>query len=310
VTGGLSALATDIITDVVVGEYSEAANLSPGASMALSAIAGGGPSLAKGAIAKGTMSKALGRELGDLAGDEARALRQTEGLLSDEARALNKTETALSDIHPNERLNMSENAVGNTSTGGGSRGNSGSGAGGVNQGTGGGPGGGGTSGTIPSRPPGGGPKMPEYKVAIKPEYAEELADHLVNNSVWMQEIEQIYRIADLETRYARIQTFMQNYSRSTGIKIEVIPEHMAGRYGIGPKNWGTYLPDQQKILFHEGIFTKPGVNPVQQIGHEVGVAELERVLGIPKDSIPKVYDVPPPYSSLTHIVDRRIKPVD
>jgi hypothetical protein len=310
VTGGLSALAVDIATDVIVGEYAEAANLSPGASMALSTVVGGGPSLAKGAIVKGTMSKALGRELGDLAGDEARALRQTENLMTDEARALNKTETTASNIQTSQRLNMSDNTIRNTGTGGSSQGTAGSGAGRVNQGTGGGPGGGGTSGTIPSRPPGGEPDMPEYKVAIKPEYAEELADHLVQNSVWMQEIEQIYRITNLETRYARIEAFMQNYSRGTGINIEVVPQHLAGQYGIGPKNWGTYLPDQKKILLHEGIFTKPGVNPVEQIGHEVGAAELERVLGIPKDSIPKVYDVPPPYSSLTHIVDRRIKPGD
>jgi hypothetical protein len=152
--------------------------------------------------------------------------------------------------------------------------------------------------------------MPEYKVAIKPEYAEELAEHLVQNSKWMRELEEIYRITDLGKRYERIQTFMNNYSKNTGVKIEVIPEHLAGQHGIGPKNWGTYLPDEKRILIHEGVFTKRGVNPVEEIGHEVGVAELERVLGIPKDSIPKVYDVPPPYSSLTHIVDRRIKPVE
>jgi len=309
VTGGLSALAVDIATDVIVGEYAEAANLSTGSTMALSAITGGGPSLVKGAIVKGTMSKALGRELGDLAGDEARALRQADSLLGDEARALNKTETTASNIQTSQRLNMSDNTIRNSGTGGSSQATGGSGAGRVNQGTG-GPGGGGTSGTIPSRPPGGEPDMPEYKVAIKPEYAEELADHLVQNSKWMRELEEIYRITDVGSQYERINSFMQNFSRETKIKIEVIPRGQAAQYGIGPKNWGTYLPDQKKILFHEDIFTTRGVNPVQQIGHEVGVAELERVLGIPKDSIPKVYDVPPPYSSLTHIVDRRIKPGD
>jgi hypothetical protein len=126
----------------------------------------------------------------------------------------------------------------------------------------------------------------------------------------MRELEEIYRITDLGKRYERIQTFMNNYSKNTGVKIEVIPEHLAGQHGIGPKNWGTYLPDEKRILIQECVFTKRGVNPVEEIGHEVGVAELERVLGIPKDSIPKVYDVPPPYSSLTHIVDRRIKPVE
>jgi hypothetical protein len=66
---------------------------------------------------------------------------------------------------------------------------------------------------------------------------------------------------------------------------------------------------------HVDIFTATGVNPVREIGHEVGAAELRRVYGISKDNIPTV-DVGPDVrsrmggDSLTHVIDTLIKVPD
>lgn len=301
VTGGLSALAMDIATDVIVGEYAEAANLGPGASMALSAVAGGGPSLAKGAIVKGTMSKALGSELGDLAGDEARALRQADSLLSDEARALNKTESAVSDIQTSQRLNMSDNTIRDTGTGRYSQGTDGPGTGRINQGTG-GPGGSGTGsgsgGNIPWNQPGRKPSA-----VMDWEDAMDLAARLRNDSPWINELgnlnTQVKNLTDPAMRQTAIRDFMDRYAVATGIEIEVITKKNAAKYRIGPDNWGTYVPEKNRIYMHEDVLTlqrnpvtKKTINPVDEIGHEVAVAELYRVYNLPKNYIPTLIGVP------------------
>jgi hypothetical protein len=67
---------------------------------------------------------------------------------------------------------------------------------------------------------------------------------------------------------------------------------------------------------HEGIFTTPGVNPVREIGHEVGAAELRRVFKLPKDYIPRVVGIGPDLrrrmggDSLTHVIDTLVKVPD
>jgi hypothetical protein len=131
----------------------------------------------------------------------------------------------------------------------------------------------------------------------------ELARRLFDQSEWMREIQRISRIGDLGQRYEAISDFMANYGRATGIRIEIVPGHQAGQFGIGPSNWGTYRPAESRILMHEDIFTAPRVNPVDQIGHEVGAAELDRVFGIPKDSVPAIHRTLPGRNYLTHVAD-------
>ncbi|HUF77066.1 MAG TPA: hypothetical protein VMM35_12350 [Longimicrobiales bacterium] len=139
--------------------------------------------------------------------------------------------------------------------------------------------------------------------SIHLDYAMELARRLFDESAWMREIQRISRIGDLGQRYAAISDFMANYGRATGIRIEIVPSHQASQFGIGPSNWGTYRPAESRILMHEDIFTAPRVNPVDQIGHEVGAAELDRVFGIPKHSVPAIHRTLPGRNYLTHVAD-------
>jgi hypothetical protein len=306
VTGGLSALAVDIATDVIVGEYSEAANLGPGASMVLSTVASGAPTIAKGtgALVNGTLNKALSRDLANMAGDEARAFRQVEDLMNDEAKAVNKTQTATAGTDVNVRMSVSDDAIRNTGTGRYSQGTDGPGTGRINQGTG-GPGGSGTGG-------GGGGNIPWNQPGRKPsavmdwDDAMDLATRLRNDSPWINELgnlnSQVRNLTDPAMRQAAIRDFMDRYAVATGIEIEVITKKNAAKYGIGPDNWGTYVPEKNRIYMHEDVLklerhpvTKKPINPVDEIGHEVGVAELNRVYKLPKDYIPTLSGVPEYY---------------
>jgi hypothetical protein len=144
--------------------------------------------------------------------------------------------------------------------------------------------------------------------------AVDLGRALVDGSVWLQEIR---RISGLEQtrRAGELRDFIEVYSRHSGTAIKMISGDEARSYGIGPSNWGTYLADQNRIVMHVDIFTATGVNPVREIGHEVGAAELRRVYGISKDNIPTV-DVGPDVrsrmggDSLTHVIDTLIKVPD
>jgi hypothetical protein len=300
VTGGLSALAVDIATDVIVGEYSEAANLGPGASMVLSTVASGAPTIAKGtgALVNGTLNKALSRDLANIAGDEARAFRQVEDLMNDEAKAVNKTQTATTGTDVNVRMSVSDDAIRNTGTGRYSQGTDGPGTGRINQGTGGPGGGGDGGGRIPWNQPGRKPSA-----VMDWEDALELAQRLRNDSPWITELgnlnTQVRNLTDPAMRQAAIRDFMDRYAVATGIEIEVITKKNAGRYGIGPDNWGTYVPDKNRIYIHEDVLTlkrnpvtKKTINPVDEIGHEVAVAELYRVYKLPKNYIPTLIGVP------------------
>ena len=307
VTGGLSALAVDIATDVIVGEYSEAANLGPGASMVLSTVASGAPTIAKGtgALVNGTLNKALSRDLANIAGDEARAFRQVEDLMNDEAKAVNKTQTATAGTDVNVRMSVSDDAIRNTGTGRYSQGTDGPGTGRINQSTG-GPGGSGIGGG------GGGKKiswLPEKpQTVIDWHDANTLVEDLMTKTPWINELGKLKTklrgIRDPKIREAAIRDFMERYASSTGIEIEFILDKNVSRLNldIGPKsarpdtdnliNWGTFDAGKKKIYMHEDILKHPN-KIVDEIGHEVGVAELNRIYKLPKEFIPLVSGVPP-----------------
>jgi hypothetical protein len=170
------------------------------------------------------------------------------------------------------------------------------------------PGGGGSQRAIPP-PTSGEPRDVTFDNAV------DLGRALVDGSVWLQEIR---RISGLEQtrRVGELRQFIEVYSRHSGTAIEVISADQASSYGIGPSNWGTYLADQNRIVMHADIFTATGVNPVREIGHEVGAAELRRVYGISKDNIPRVIGIGPDLrsrmggDSLTHVIDTFIKAPD
>jgi hypothetical protein len=145
--------------------------------------------------------------------------------------------------------------------------------------------------------------------------AVELGRNLVNNSLWLQGIRYINGL-EQTGRAGEIREFIDLYSSQSGTTIDVISANQESHYGIGPRNWGTYLPDENRIVMHEGIFTTPGVNPVREIGHEVGAAELRRVFKLPKDYIPRVVGIGPDLrrrmggDSLTHVIDTLVKVPD
>jgi RHS repeat-associated protein len=132
-------------------------------------------------------------------------------------------------------------------------------------------------------------------------YAAALGRELFNRSHWMREIRRISQIEDMAARYGAMDEFMVAYRRATGIEIHVLPAHQARRYDLVGNNWGTYRPAERRIYMNEGAWYTQGVNPVDQLGHEVGAAELDRVMGIPKEAIPRVHGGQGPY--LTHVLD-------
>ena len=328
ITGGFSALAFDILTDVVVEEYAEAAKLSSGATTALSVATKTGIPIGMAKVrgigtpkvdVSGALDKALNKQLANLAGDEAKALKSVENIVGADAKALGKTQSSTSTTHANERLATSDNTIRNRGTGRANQGTGDTGGGGSGRGGPGG-GGGGGGGTIPPRRPRPDPPNYPYNVAISMEYAGEIVEQLINQSVWLRELQRIYRLPPAR-HAAEMLNFRRVYWEETGIRIDIRPANHpeVNFYRLGPAwadnglNWGTYLPRERRIVMHEGIFNRqeyPGVSPVREIGHEVGAAELGRVLGIPKDNIPAVYDLPSPLSSLTHVIDMRLRPSD
>ena len=169
-------------------------------------------------------------------------------------------------------------------------------------------------GPAPAPEPAPSPPPVQINPVMEFDEAVTLGRAVVDNSVWLQEIRRIGGLA--QTRQAgELRDFIKIYSRHSGTTIDVIPANQASTYGLGPSNWGTYLPDEGRIVMHGGIFTTPGVNPVREIGHEVGAAELGRVANIPKDSIPGVNVSPDVRSrmggdSLTHVIDTLVKVPD
>jgi RHS repeat-associated protein len=137
--------------------------------------------------------------------------------------------------------------------------------------------------------------------SIHYDYAAALARELFERSQWMRAIQRMARIEDDAARYLAMEQFSRAYSRRTGIAIHVVPKEQAAQYGLVGRNWGTYRPAERRIYMNEAAWTTRGVNPLDELGHEVGAAELDRVMGIPKDAIPRVHGGGGPY--LTHIVD-------
>lgn len=135
------------------------------------------------------------------------------------------------------------------------------------------------------------------------EYARELANMLYQRSPWMQEMQRIRAIQDMAEQYAAIQEFINNYRRATGINIQIVAREDAQALGLRGGNWGTYIPEDRAILLHEGAFTTPRVDAAHELGHEVGAAELDRVMGIPKEGIPRVDGMPNGSGYLTHLLD-------
>ena len=139
------------------------------------------------------------------------------------------------------------------------------------------------------------------KTKLDLEYAKELGERLFRESRWMGELKRINLIKDTKTQYKAVENFIKDYHSATGIRIDVVARHDAGVLGLKGGNWGRYFPEERKILMHEDIWTQPRLNAVREIAHEVGAAELGRVLKIPKDAIPAL-DAPLGIY-LTHLID-------
>jgi hypothetical protein len=133
------------------------------------------------------------------------------------------------------------------------------------------------------------------------------ARRLVAQSQYLRRLGEIWRLGDAEAQYGALNTFIEQY-RATGTRIEMIPQEEAGRYGLGPSNWARWIEDEHRIVVHEHVWTRPGVNPVEQVAHEVGATELGRIYGIRKAAIPPVTNAPPGIGHLTHVVDLMLRP--
>jgi RHS repeat-associated protein len=135
------------------------------------------------------------------------------------------------------------------------------------------------------------------------DFARQLGQLLYQRSPWMRELQRIRAIRDMAEQYAAIQAFMNNYRAATGINIQIVAKEDAAALGLRGANWGTYVPEDRAILINEGAFTTPRVDAAREVAHEVGAAELDRVLGIPKEGIPRVDGMPQGGGYLTHLVD-------
>jgi hypothetical protein len=160
-------------------------------------------------------------------------------------------------------------------------------------------------------------RIPITRLDVK--YARKVAELLFQRSPWMRELRRIKRIGNMETRYKAIETFIKDYHRATGIEIVVAARNDARLLELVGGNWGKYYYKEDKIFMHEDIWTNPRLDTVGEIAHEVGAAELDRVLKVdfyvapPRRNIPpKLFDndttgIPyldtPFFDALTHAVD-------
>jgi hypothetical protein len=143
-------------------------------------------------------------------------------------------------------------------------------------------------------------------------YGIKIGEELFRKSKWLRELRRIKGIQDEAKRYEAIAKFIDDYKRATGVTINVVPRHLAEKRGLDltRRNYGTYAEKQKTIYMHEDTWTRTGVDTVGEIAHEVGAAEIGRILSIAKDFIPKVAveTVLKPltkrqYVYLTHIID-------
>ena len=137
-------------------------------------------------------------------------------------------------------------------------------------------------------------------------YGMKVADHLVKTSPWLQELKRIKTIRNIADRNRAISKFIDDYKRGTGVSIKIVPERQAAEHGLTAGNPGTYLEKEKIIYMSETAWTNAHVDLVKEIGHEVGAAEIGRVMKILKEQIPTM-ELPEPLTHLTHAVDMALK---
>jgi len=128
---------------------------------------------------------------------------------------------------------------------------------------------------------------------------------LIDRSPWLRSLRDLLRVPK-ESQPDRLMQFSEQYESNTGITIEWISETEArilSRPGLELEgsNWGSYDEAGRTIYMRERVWEVEGVNPAEQVAHEVGAAELRRLDAIPKDLIPRVQSGTHP--SLTHVID-------
>jgi hypothetical protein len=143
------------------------------------------------------------------------------------------------------------------------------------------------------------------------EYADAIAlarDLGTNRSVYIQELNRISRIGDRQIRSRELNDFINVYSHDTGIRIQLVPvtsTDQIRRLGLTGGNWGTYNQAEGVIYMRADVLEQR--RAANQIGHEVGAAELYRIYRLPKDRIPLVSGIPPNMprggNYLTHLID-------
>src|SRR5262249_25536844 len=105
--------------------------------------------------------------------------------------------------------------------------------------------------------------------------------------------------------------FIGAYSLASGTRIELVTaQGEIARLGLTGGNWGTYDQAANVIYMRGDVLAIP--RAVNEVGHEVGAAELYRVYGLPKDLIPRVLGIP--FDSggafLTNVIDSALNTPD
>ncbi len=155
------------------------------------------------------------------------------------------------------------------------------------------------------------PDIPQNTSVMEFEDAINLARDLsMNRSLYIQELNRISNIADPRKRSNELNDFIKVYSHDTGIRIELVPvtsTDQISQLGLTGGNWGTYKQSESVIYMRADVLQQR--NAVNEIGHEVGAAELYRIHGLPKDSIPLVLGntMPSGGNYLTHLIDLFIR---
>lgn len=152
-------------------------------------------------------------------------------------------------------------------------------------------------------------KMHTKRVSITTAQAEQIADDLFAKSEWLRDLQRINQLKDPVKRMKKLKDFMAVYSHHSAIKIKMLPKSAAEAKGLGAttRNWGTFSETERTIYMHEEVLLLNGTRPVEEVAHEVGAAELYRVLGVRKDAIPVISNpVQGRGRFLTHVIDSYI----
>ncbi len=152
-------------------------------------------------------------------------------------------------------------------------------------------------------------KMHTRRLSITTAEAEQITDDLFAKSVWLRDLKRINQLRDPVKRMKELKDFMAVYSHHSAINIKILPKSAAEAKGLGAatRNWGTFSETERTIYMHEEVLILNGTRPVEEVAHEVGAAELYRVLGIRKDAIPVISNpVQGRGRFLTHVIDSYI----